>query len=79
MRLDLSRVTNRNSNMNTFRAWLIALTFLSLLGFTAQAQTEEKSSAPLKAVAVLHPTGANKVNGTVTFTEVADGVQVLAA
>jgi len=64
--------------MNTFRAWLIALTFLSLLGFTAQAQTEEKSSAPLKAVAVLHPTGSNKVSGTVTFTEVADGVQVQA-
>ena len=64
--------------MNSFRASLIALTFLSLLGFTAQAQTEEKSSAPLKAVAVLHPTGSNKVAGTVTFTEVADGVQVLA-
>src|SRR5438477_12893083 len=62
--------------MNSFRASLIALTFLSLLGFTAQAQTEEKSSAPLKAVAVLHPTGSNKVSGTVTFTEVADGVQV---
>src|SRR5436190_8459982 len=64
--------------MNTFRAWLIALTFLSLLGFTAQAQPEEKSSAPLKAIAVLHPTGSNKVSGTVTFTEVADGVQVQA-
>ena len=64
--------------MNTFRASLIALTFLSLLGFTAQAQPEEKSSAPLKAVAVLHPTGSNKVSGTVTFTEVADGVQVQA-
>ena len=64
--------------MNSFRASLIALTFLSLLGFIAQAQTEEKSSAPLKAVAVLHPTGSNKVSGTVTFTEVADGVQVQA-
>ena len=62
--------------MNSFRASLIALTFLSLLGFTAQAQTEEKSSAPLKAIAVLHPTGSNKVSGTVTFIEVADGVQV---
>src|SRR5215471_2833570 len=62
--------------MNSLRSWLIALTFLSLAGFVAQAQTEEKPSAPLKAIAVLHPTGANKVSGTVTFTEVADGVQV---
>jgi Cu-Zn family superoxide dismutase len=62
--------------MNSFLASLIGLTFLSFVGFTAQAQTEEKLSAPLKAVAVLHPIGGNKVSGTVTFTEVADGVQV---
>jgi Cu-Zn family superoxide dismutase len=62
--------------MNSFRASLIGLAFLSIVGFTAQAQTEEKSSAPLKAIAVLHATGGNKVSGTVTFTEVADGVQV---
>jgi Cu-Zn family superoxide dismutase len=30
----------------------------------------------LKAVAVLQPTGAEKVSGVVTFTEVADGVRV---
>ena len=62
--------------MNAFRAWLIGLTFFLFLGLTAQAQTEEKSSAPLKAIAVIHPTAGNKVSGTVTFTEVADGVQV---
>ena len=62
--------------MNPSRGWLIVLTFLSFLGFVAQAQPEEKSSAPLKAIAVLHPTAGNKVSGTVTFTEVADGVQV---
>jgi Cu-Zn family superoxide dismutase len=62
--------------MNTSRVLLVVLTSLSLAGLTAQAQTEEKSSAPLKAIAVLHPTGSNKVSGTVTFTEVADGVQV---
>ena len=62
--------------MNAFRAWLIGLTFLLFLGLTVQAQTEEKSSAPLKAIAMMHPTGSNKVSGTVTFTEVADGVQV---
>ena len=63
--------------MNSFTGWLIALIFLSLTAITARAQApEEKSSAPLKAVAVLHPTDGNKVSGTVTFTEVADGVQV---
>src|SRR5437667_5203872 len=64
--------------MNSFRAYLAGLIFLSFMGFTAQAQPEEKSSAPLKAIAVLHPTAGNKISGTVTFTEVADGVQVKA-
>jgi Cu-Zn family superoxide dismutase len=62
--------------MNSSRAFLIVLTFLSLAGFSVHAQTEEKSSAPLKAIAVLHPTAGNKVSGTVTFTEDADGVKV---
>src|SRR5438094_5941691 len=62
--------------MQLFRASLIGLMLLSFGAFTAQAQPEEKSSAPLKAIAVLHPIGSNKVSGTVTFTEVADGVQV---
>jgi Cu-Zn family superoxide dismutase len=65
--------------MNSFQASLIALVFLSVGIFGAHAQTSgEKSSKPLKAVAVLHPTAGNKVSGTVTFTEVADGVQVRA-
>src|SRR5947207_14337208 len=64
--------------MNAFPASLVVLTFLSFPGFIAQAQPEEKSSAPLKAIAVLHPTAGNKVSGTVTLTEVADGVQVQA-
>src|SRR5439155_9765974 len=63
--------------MNPFRASLIVMTFLSFVGFIARAQPEEKSAAPLKAIAVLHPIGGgSKVSGTVTFTEVADGVQV---
>jgi Cu-Zn family superoxide dismutase len=62
--------------MNAFPASLVVLTFLSFVGFIAQAQPEEKSSAPLKAIAVLHPIAANKLSGTVTFTEVADGVQI---
>src|SRR5947208_7487074 len=64
--------------MNAFRALLVVLTFLSFVGFIAQAQPEEKSSAPLSAIALLHPTAGNKLSGMVTFTEVADGVQVRA-
>ncbi len=65
--------------MNLFPTWLITLVFLSLTAITARAQApEEKSSAPLKAIALLHPTEGNKISGTVTFTEVADGVQVQA-
>jgi Cu-Zn family superoxide dismutase len=65
--------------MNTFPSWLIALIILSLTAIQARAQTpEEKSPAPLKAIAVLHPTAGNKVSGTVTLTEVADGVQIQA-
>src|SRR2546429_1359464 len=65
--------------MNTFRALVIALTLLLAAGFSAQSQTPaEKPSAPLKAVAVLHPTAGSKVSGTVTFTAEADGVRVRA-
>jgi Cu-Zn family superoxide dismutase len=65
--------------MNSFQASFITVVFLLIGAFAAQAQTpEEKSSSPLKAVAVLHPTAGNKVNGTVTFTEEADGVKVRA-
>jgi Cu-Zn family superoxide dismutase len=65
--------------MNTFRALVITLTLLLATGFSAQCQTPaEKTSAPLKAVAVLHPTAGSKVSGTVTFTEEADGVKVRA-
>jgi len=56
---------------------MIGLAFLFLAALTSHAQTPaEKPSAPLKAIAVLHPTAGNKVSGTVTFIEVADGVQV---
>src|SRR6201993_1797172 len=65
--------------MNSFRASIIALIFLLAPGFSAQSQTPaEKPAAPLKAVAVLHPTAGSKVSGTVTFTEEADGVKVRA-
>src|SRR5881396_2577101 len=65
--------------MNPFRVSLVALIVLPFGGFASQAQTpEEKSSPPLKAIALLHPTAGNKVSGKVTFIEVADGVQVQA-
>jgi Cu-Zn family superoxide dismutase len=63
--------------MNTFRASLIGLIFLLVAGLISLAQTPAaKPSTPSKAIAVLHPTAGNKVSGTVTFTPVADGVQV---
>jgi superoxide dismutase, Cu-Zn family len=65
--------------MNPFQTPLIALIVLSFTDVAVRAQTPEpKSPAPLKAIAVLHPTAGNNVSGTVTFTEVADGVQVQA-
>jgi len=65
--------------MTSFPSSLIGLLSLSLAVAAAPAQTPEpKSPAPLKAISVLHPTAGNKVSGTVTFTEVADGVQVQA-
>src|SRR5881275_2545355 len=63
--------------MNQFKTLLMILPCLWFGGFILQAQTPaEKPSAPLQAIAVLHPTAGNKVSGTVKFTEVADGVQV---
>ena len=65
--------------MNSFPRWLIALFVLSMISLPARAQTPEpKPSGPLKAIAVLHPTTGNKVSGTVTFTEEADGIRVQA-
>src|SRR5256886_180486 len=67
----------RSPCMNLFPVSLITLIFLPLTSSIALAQAAtEKPSPPLKAIAVLHPTEGNKVSGTVTFTEVADGVQV---
>src|SRR5206468_5617666 len=68
---------NRDISMNSLRVSMIGLAFLSLAALTGEAQTPaEKPSAPLQAIAMLHPTTGNKVSGTVTFIEVADGVQV---
>jgi Cu-Zn family superoxide dismutase len=65
--------------MKSLRVLLIPLLCLSLVAGSATGQTPEpKSAAPLKAIAVLHATAGNKVSGTVTFTEEADGVRVRA-
>ncbi|MEP7016299.1 MAG: superoxide dismutase family protein [Verrucomicrobiota bacterium] len=61
--------------MKSYRGWLIAS--LCLTSITALAQgKDEKPPAPASAIAMLYSTGDNKVAGTVTFTEEADGVKV---
>src|SRR5678815_2001646 len=63
--------------MNSSRVWFIGLVLASFAGLIALAQTPAaKSTASSKGISVLHPTAGNKVSGTVTFTPVADGVQV---
>src|SRR6266487_5964509 len=63
--------------MNSSRAWFIGLVLASFAGLIALAQTPAaKSAASSKGISVLHPSAGNKVSGTVTFTPVADGVQV---
>src|SRR2546430_7823675 len=65
------------NSMNSFPIWLITAISLSLPPVTTHAQAaEEKSPGPLQAIAVLHPTSGNKVAGTITFTEEADGVRI---
>jgi Cu-Zn family superoxide dismutase len=64
--------------MNASRTHLIACLLLGTALCVYGQTTEQKPAAPFKAIAVLHPTDGNKVSGTVTFTEVADGVQVQA-
>ena len=65
--------------MNSLRL-SIASVFI-LLPFVAgttfsQAEEQQSSDGPLRAVAVLQATEGDKVKGIVTFTEVADGVRV---
>lgn len=56
---------------------LLALAMALPIGAAIFAQSKEGTSdGPLSAVAVLTATEGSKVSGLVTFTEVADGVQV---
>jgi len=60
--------------------YLVALTCPFFLPALVSGQSTAKHvSPPLKAIAVLHPAAGNNVTGTVTFTEVEDGVRVDAA
>ena len=68
---------NTNANMNFVKTLFIGLVLASFAGLIALAQTPAaKSAVSSKGISVLHPTAGNKVSGTVTFTPVADGVQV---
>src|SRR5437899_5453122 len=65
--------------MKAFRYSFIGRTCLSFASLVSLAQTPAtKSTASSTAIAVLHPTAGNKVNGAVTFTPVADGVRIYA-
>src|SRR5215467_8432315 len=65
--------------MNFLKAFFIGTALASFAGLIALAQTPAvKSAVSSKGISVLHPTAGNKVSGTVTFTPVADGVQVRA-
>lgn len=55
----------------------LACAFLSSAAYGQSP--DEKEKPPVRAIAILHPTEGNKVSGTVTFTEVEDGVRVDAA
>lgn len=58
---------------NLFRA-VLPLFVAGSLSLIGAAQAQE----PTKAVAVLHPTKGNNVEGTVTFTKTSDGVKMVA-
>jgi len=64
--------------MKALRIHLPVLLLLGTLSCLYGQKPPEKPAAPFKAIAVLHPTAGSNVAGTVTFTEVADGVQVQA-
>ena len=56
---------------------LLGLAGLAVAGCQmGQAQPAAESPAPTKAVAVVHALGDTKTAGTVTFTQVADGVKI---
>jgi Cu-Zn family superoxide dismutase len=55
----------------------LVATMFATQGYAAPATTEAPATVT-KAVAVLHPTEGNKVEGTVTFTAVEGGVLIVA-
>jgi Cu-Zn family superoxide dismutase len=63
-------------NLRLFACWLALASCLATGVAVFAQEKEQKSSAPLRAVAVLRSTEGHKGSGIVTFTEVADGVRV---
>ena len=62
--------------MNLHKGFFVGLAFPLFAGLIALAQTPAAKSGGSKGISVLQATAGNKVNGTVTFTPVADGVRV---
>jgi Cu-Zn family superoxide dismutase len=58
---------------NFFSAFVLMSAFFVVVGLANASAQEVK-----KAIAVLHPASASQVTGTVTFTSMSDGVQVVA-
>jgi Cu-Zn family superoxide dismutase len=54
----------------------LALACAVMSAGAARAQSSDQKGAPLRAIAILRPTEGSNVSGTVTFTEVEDGVRV---
>lgn len=61
--------------INAFSRSLLALLAIGALSFAANSALADE---PTKAVAVLHPTKGNNVEGTVTFTKSGDEIKVVA-
>src|SRR5262249_4317075 len=65
--------------MNFLKTFFIGMALASFAALIALAQRPAgKPAASSKGVSVRHPTAGSKVSGIVTFTPVADGVQVRA-
>ena len=58
---------------NLFPTFIAAVAAIFLVGLTSAFADE-----PTKAIAVLHPTKGNKVEGTVTFTKSGDEMKIVA-
>ena len=63
---------------NIFSIVLFAAVALTALPAAAQNSMPEMKTIPSSAIAVLYPTEGNKVEGTVIFTQAAEGIKIVA-